>query len=174
MESFSGADETNLRTLIAKHKGTEIKELPPEVTTTTTPDPLATGTVHEIASEEELTKLQNTGKLVVTDWFATWCGPCVSFKPIFQQLAEEYKDVLFCKIDVDKAQELAGKHQIRVMPTFKASCRSGHSFAFTTNCPFLNQHQLAQNIVCNAALHRLGSSRVHDRGERGSAAETDR
>ena len=124
MESFSGADETNLRTLIAKHKGTEIKELPPEVTTTTTPDPLATGTVHEIASEEELTKLQNTGKLVVTDWFATWCGPCNNFKPTFQKMAEEYKDVLFCKIDVDQQTGLAAKHEIRSMPTFKASSRA--------------------------------------------------
>ena len=82
------------------------------------------GQVHDIRSEADLTKLQNTGQLVVTDWFATWCGPCNNFKPTFQKMAAEYKDVLFCKIDVDEETELAQKHKIRSMPTFKASCRS--------------------------------------------------
>ena len=82
------------------------------------------GKVLDIGSEADLTKLQSTGKLVVTDWFATWCGPCNNFKPTFQKMAEEYKDVLFCKIDVDQQTGLAAKHEIRSMPTFKASSRA--------------------------------------------------
>ena len=78
--------------------------------------------VHSVHSEADLQKLQATGQLVVTDWFATWCGPCVGFKPIFQKMAEEYKpNILFCKIDVDECKELASKHGISSMPTFKVS-----------------------------------------------------
>ena len=89
--------------------------------------PPAPGQVHVVRSEEELKKMQDTGQLVVTDWFAKWCGPCMNFKPTFQKLAEEYKDVLFCEIDVDDADEFAQAYSIRSMPTFKASCRSQHN-----------------------------------------------
>ena len=82
---------------------------------------MATGHVHVVRSEEDLKKLQSTGQLVVTDWFATWCGPCVRFKPIFHKMAEEYQpNVLFCQIDVDASKELAAKYGISSMPTFKA------------------------------------------------------
>ena len=82
----------------------------------------AQGQVHDIRSETDLERLQSTGQLVVVDWFATWCGPCVNFKPTFEKMAKEYEDVLFCKVDVDEAHELAAKHSISSMPTFKASC----------------------------------------------------
>ena len=86
--------------------------------------PPAPGQVHVVHSEEDLKKLQSTGQLVVTDWFATWCGPCINFKPTFKEMAQEYDDVLFCQIDVDECQNLSQEHGISSMPTFKASCRS--------------------------------------------------
>ena len=57
------------------------------------------GQVHDVRSEEDLKKLQSTGQLVVTDWYAQWCGPCTNFKPTFQKMAEEQTDILFCKIE---------------------------------------------------------------------------
>ena len=83
------------------------------------------GYIHKILSEKDLSELQSTGQLVVADWFATWCKKCTAFESTFQKLAEEYEDVLFCKIDVDEMDlyELAGKQGIRETPTFKVSCR---------------------------------------------------
>ena len=81
------------------------------------------GRMHDIRSEEDFQKLQSTGHLVVANFCATFSGPCNRFKETFQKLAEEYADVLFCTIDVDEMDELAGKHEINAVPTFKVSCR---------------------------------------------------
>ncbi|EDV19765.1 expressed hypothetical protein [Trichoplax adhaerens] len=59
-------------------------------------------------------------KLVVFDFFATWCQPCKLIGPIFEKMSEsdEYKDVVFAKIDVDENEETAEFVGIRAMPTF--------------------------------------------------------
>jgi len=67
---------------------------------------------------ETLTGAQ--GKLVVIDFFATWCGPCNAIAPVIQQFSEKYKNVVFIKVDVDN-QELEGavqEYNINCMPTF--------------------------------------------------------
>ena len=57
------------------------------------------------------------GKLVVIDFWATWCGPCRALGPIIEELAEDYKDkVVICKCDVDSEQELAMKFQVMSIP----------------------------------------------------------
>lgn len=56
--------------------------------------------------------------LVVVDFFATWCGPCIAFKPKYMEIANENPDVKFLKVDVDKHEDLVHKYRIQSMPTF--------------------------------------------------------
>ncbi|KAI4314234.1 hypothetical protein L6164_027165 [Bauhinia variegata] len=49
---------------------------------------------------------KETDKLMVIDFYATWCGPCKDMAPIFKDFAEKYTDVEFIKIDVDKLKIL--------------------------------------------------------------------
>ena len=57
-------------------------------------------------------------RVVLVDFWATWCGPCKSMAPDLQQLATEVPDdVLVAKVDVDKQKKLAERFGVQAMPT---------------------------------------------------------
>lgn len=57
-------------------------------------------------------------KLVVSDFYATWCGPCRYAAPVFGKMSTEYDNVIFVKVDVDAMNSLALDNNVRAMPTF--------------------------------------------------------
>jgi thioredoxin 1 len=56
-------------------------------------------------------------KMLIIDFWAPWCGPCLRFAPVFEAVAEKNKDVLFVKINTEVELELAEKFEIRSIPT---------------------------------------------------------
>ena len=58
--------------------------------------------------------------ITLVDWWASWCGPCKMFAPVFQAASEEHSDVRFGKIDTEDQQELAAAAQITSIPTLMA------------------------------------------------------
>jgi thioredoxin 1 len=55
--------------------------------------------------------------ITLVDFWASWCGPCRQFGPIFEKTAEENPDVRFVKVDTEAEQRLAGALGIMSIPT---------------------------------------------------------
>ncbi|KAI9491297.1 thioredoxin [Zychaea mexicana] len=66
----------------------------------------------------EFQELIKGDKLVIVDFWATWCGPCKMIAPRFEKFSKEYTDAIFAKVDVDAVPDIAGEYSVRAMPTF--------------------------------------------------------
>jgi thioredoxin 1 len=55
--------------------------------------------------------------IVLVDWWASWCGPCRMFAPIFETVAEANPDITFAKVDTEAQPGLAGAAGIQSIPT---------------------------------------------------------
>jgi thioredoxin 1 len=70
----------------------------------------------EITDNEFNELINNSHKLVVVDFFAEWCMPCLMLSPIIEDLANKIKEVKFVKINVDDNQEISQKYNISSIP----------------------------------------------------------
>lgn len=71
-----------------------------------------------IITDENARELIESGKPVVIDCWATWCGPCKAMAPLIDQLAEEYEGkVVIGKYNVDEEGDLATEYRVMSLPT---------------------------------------------------------
>ena len=69
---------------------------------------------------ENFDEVLSSGKPVLVDFWATWCGPCKMMSPVVDELAEEHPEIAVCKVNVDEESALASAFGIMSIPTFVA------------------------------------------------------
>ncbi|CAL8577081.1 Thioredoxin-like protein 1 [Xanthoria parietina] len=74
-----------------------------------------------VSSASHFNQLLGSTKILVTDFYADWCGPCKAIAPIYEQLSAQLsrpQKVTFVKVDTERQKEVAQKYNVASLPTF--------------------------------------------------------
>lgn len=67
-------------------------------------------------SDNDFNDIITSNKLVVVDFFATWCGPCRALSPYIDELATNHHNILFAKANIDETSAMANELDVKSLP----------------------------------------------------------
>src|SRR5688500_19591936 len=71
-------------------------------------------------TEQSFAQTLESNEIVLVDFWASWCGPCRMFAPVYEKAAASHPDIVFGKVDTEAEQSLAAAAQITSIPTLMA------------------------------------------------------
>lgn len=80
-------------------------------------------------TKDNFKQTYESNNIVIIDFWASWCGPCMSFMPTYEKVSEDHPDIIFGKVDTEIEQELAAHFSIRSIPTLMV-IREGYEVFF--------------------------------------------
>ena len=72
------------------------------------------------ATASTFDSLVDADGITLVDFWASWCGPCRMFAPVFEAASEQHTDITFAKVDTEAERELAAQASITSIPTLRA------------------------------------------------------
>lgn len=97
-------------------------------------------------TDENVKELINSGKPVMIDFWATWCGPCKKLGPTIDELAAEYEGkVVIGKYNIDEEGDLATEYRIMSIPTLMFF-RDGKPVGYLRLVGFQSKEKIAANL----------------------------
>lgn len=94
-------------------------------------------------TKENFREIYEKNEIVLIDFWASWCGPCMSFMPVYEKVSDEFPEVVFGKVDTEVEQDLAAHFSIRSIPTLMV-IRDGYEIFFQPGA--LNEDLLRELI----------------------------
>jgi len=71
-------------------------------------------------TEQTFADTVGSNEIVLIDFWASWCGPCRTFAPVYENVSQDNPDIVFAKVDTEAEEGLAGYFQISSIPTLMA------------------------------------------------------
>ncbi|MDX6744760.1 thioredoxin [Actinocorallia sp. A-T 12471] len=71
-------------------------------------------------TETTFDEVAQSDGIVLIDFWASWCGPCVRFAPVYEKVSAKHEDITFGKVDTEAEQGLAARFEVRSIPTIMA------------------------------------------------------
>lgn len=68
-------------------------------------------------TKDNFRDLYESSDILIVDFWASWCQPCLAFAPTYEEASEKHSDIVFGKVDTEQQPELSAHFSIRSIPT---------------------------------------------------------